>query len=87
MTYLASLSVTSSHLAPTTPPALSVARSGASLVLSWPSPSSGFQLQESAALVPPAWTPVSGSPAVEGGSNKVTVAPNAAARFYRLAKP
>ncbi len=87
VTYLASLSITSSHLAPATPPTLGVARSGAALALSWSSSAAGFQLQSSPAIAPATWTAVGTAPTVEGGLNKVTVSPAGGAQFYRLIKP
>ncbi|MGE4178452.1 MAG: hypothetical protein AB7J34_01380 [Limisphaerales bacterium] len=87
ITYLAALEVTSSHLAPSTPPSLTTARSGASVVLSWPASATGYQLQSTPSLAPAAWQNSSLTPVVEGDSNKVTVSPSSPAQFYRLAKP
>ncbi|MCC6235638.1 MAG: hypothetical protein IT580_23580, partial [Verrucomicrobiales bacterium] len=87
VTYLASLQVTSSHLAPTTAPSLTVARSGANLLLSWPAAATGYQLDASASLVPAAWQPAGLTPTVNGDRQQVTVTPNAGPRFFRLSKP
>jgi hypothetical protein len=87
VTYLASLSITSSHLAASEPPPVSIARNGASIVLSWNASATGFQLQSSPSVSPATWTASSQTPTVEGGLNKVTVTPTGSAQFYRLAKP
>lgn len=87
ITYLAGLQVTSSHLAPSTRPSLSISRNGASLVLAWPTDAAGYQLQANASLAPASWQPAGLTPTVDGTSNKVTVNATAAAQFYRLAKP
>ncbi len=65
--------------APAEPPALTVARSGGNLVISWPADATGFTLESSLAMPAASWTPVSG---VTG--NSVTVTPAGAAAFYRL---
>lgn len=87
VTYLTSLQVTSSHLAPSTPPSLGVSRSGAGIVLTWPTSAAGYQLQSSTSVAPSAWQPAGLTPTVEGDSNKVTVSPAVPTLFYRLAKP
>ena len=87
VTYLAALQITSSHLAPTTPPSLGISRSGVSVVLTWPTSAAEYLLQSSASLTPSGWEPSGLTPTVEGDSNKVTVSPTAPTRFYRLAKP
>lgn len=87
VTYLTSLQVTSSHLAPVTPPSLSVSRSGGSVVVTWPASATGYQLQNTATLVPAAWAVSGLTPVVENGVNKVTLTPDAASQFLRLAKP
>lgn len=87
VTYLASLTVTSSHLAASEPPPVSIARDGANVVLSWSSSATGFQLQSSPTLAPASWTASSLTPTVQGGLNTVTLTPSAASQFFRLAKP
>jgi len=68
-------------------PSLRIIRNGASVILAWPNPSSGFQLQESASLTAPNWTDVNTAPGVVGDEKQVnqTIAPDT--RFYRLRKP
>ncbi|MHC1766232.1 MAG: LamG-like jellyroll fold domain-containing protein [Verrucomicrobiia bacterium] len=67
---------------PVQPPTISVARSGNSLVLSWPAAATGFVLESSAAIAGGSWAPVSGVV-----NNSVTVDTSTGSRFYRLRKP
>jgi hypothetical protein len=60
-------------------PALSIARAGNELVLSWAGSSSGVVLEHSPTLSPAAWSAVSG---VTGSQHRVT--PSGAGGFYRL---
>jgi len=71
---------------PVSPPLLRIARSRATLVISWPNPSTGFQLQESPGL-PGMWGNVSDVPAVVGAEKQVIVPATMGARFYRLRRP
>ncbi len=87
ITYLAALQVTSSHLAPGTPPSLAVTAQGGSVVLTWPASATGFDLQATPTLSPVAWQPAGLTPTVEGDVNKVTVPATGATRFFRLVKP
>jgi hypothetical protein len=50
--------------------------------ISWSPAMSGFVLQASPMLTPPAWTNV-----LSGATNPITVRAALSARFYRLAKP
>lgn len=86
VTSLASFKVTSNHLAPATPPTLAIQRDGASVKLSWPASATGFTLQSSGAVGPASWAPVAGAPTQVGDNLQVTVAPDGAAKFYRLAR-
>lgn len=63
---------------PEPPPSLTVTRTATQLVISWTA-AAGAVLESSPSLSPAAWTPVSG---VTGNSH--SVAPSAAAAFYRL---
>lgn len=67
-------------------PLLTITRSRANLLISWPNPSTGFQLQESPTL-PGVWSNVSDVPAVVGDEKQVMVPATMSARFYRLQKP
>ncbi len=65
-------------------PALDCELSNGRLTLSWPAAETNFVLEATAALAPPAWTPVPEQPAVQGERLSVTVEPSGAARFFRL---
>ncbi len=64
-----------------------ITRSDVNLVLSWPSPSPGYELQETSALNGPAtqWQAVTQVPAIVGDAIQVIVPMTSANRFYRLA--
>ena len=68
-------------------PALRILRDGPNVLLAWPNPATGFQLQESSSLTAPDWTDVNAAPALVGGEKQVSqsIAPDT--RFYRLRKP
>ncbi len=87
VTYLAALQVTSSHLAPVTPPSLAITVQGAGVVLTWPASATGFDVQATPTLLPAAWQSAGLTPTVEGDLNKVTVPATGAAQFFRLSKP
>jgi hypothetical protein len=66
-------------------PQLAITRSGNTVEISWPAPSTGFFLEETADLGNPnAWATVTATPVVAGGRNTVTLAASAGARFFRL---
>ena len=71
---------------PNTVVALQITLSNSMVTLSWPTNSSGFNLQQSSTLSPPGWTAVSNTITVSGGKKNVTVSPAAQSRFYRLRK-
>jgi hypothetical protein len=68
-------------------PLLRIVHNGASVILAWPNPSTGFQLQQSPSLTAPNWTDVNTAPGIVGDEKQVsqTLAPGT--RFYRLRKP
>jgi hypothetical protein len=68
-------------------PALGIIPSGTNVILAWPNPSTGFQLQETAGLSAPNWTDVNSIPAVVAGEKQVTQPIALGSRFYRLRKP
>jgi subtilase family serine protease len=74
--------------APPPPPALAIRRSGNSVVLAWPSPSTGWVLQQnSSGLGTPDWNTV-GSGIQDDGTNKtLTISPPTGTRFFRLFNP
>jgi hypothetical protein len=67
-------------------PLLTITRSGGSVIISWPSPSTGFQLQENMALGSTNWTNVATLPSDNGTNKTVTVSPPIGNKFYRLKK-
>src|SRR5439155_26610401 len=66
-------------------PPLAIARSGPGVVVSWPAPSTGFNLEQSPTLQ--GWTAVTTSPTVVNGRNTVTISPATGTKFYRLHQP
>lgn len=66
---------------------LSIARTATnSVIISWPSPSSGWTLHENSDLKPVSWSEVLTTPNDDGTTKSVTIAPPGAKRFYRLQK-
>lgn len=63
----------------TTPPTLSISRTGDNVLISWPASVTGFTLQSATSLTGP-WTTVSGT-----ANNQITVAPSATT-LYRLSR-
>jgi hypothetical protein len=86
-TYLATFSVTSSHLPAGEPPTLDISREGGQVVLTWPADAPGFELEATATLSPPDWQPADLTPTEEDGVNRVTITPDASRQFYRLHRP
>lgn len=70
----------------TTIPTLNAAGPGVSLVLSWPTNTTGFSLESTTNLVSTNWTPVSPPPVIVGGNNVVTNTVGGEKMFYRLHK-
>jgi hypothetical protein len=68
-------------------PSLRIELTGAGVLLAWPNPSTGFQLQESPSLTAPDWTDVIAAPAVVGGEKQVSQSISPGTRFFRLRKP
>lgn len=70
-------------------PALSIALSGANVILSWPSPSTGFVLQhaDSFNVLPAAWSDTPGVVSDNGFIKSLTLPHNLSKRFYRLRRP
>jgi uncharacterized repeat protein (TIGR03803 family) len=72
---------------PPTPPSLSITRSGANVVLRWPTNSPGFTLKSATNLVSPiVWTTASPAPVVVNGQNTVTNPASGMQKYYRLEK-
>jgi len=70
-------------------PFLSIARSNASVTVSWPRPATGFVLDEVPALTgsPPPWTPVALPYQTNATDIWITVPAPTGNKFYRLRKP
>ena len=69
------------------PPMLTISRTGINTVtLSWPSPSTGFSLQQASELALGNWVPVLNPPNDNGVTKSITVNTAGARGFYRLAK-
>jgi hypothetical protein len=68
----------------TTPLALSIARSQTNAVLSWTNAATGYTLQATPTLSPPAWTNVTIAPVMVSGNYVVTNSMTNKTLFYRL---
>ncbi len=68
-------------------PQLTIIRSGANVILTWPTDAAGFTLQSTTNLVSPAvWSTVSPAPVVVNGQNAVTNSTPGTKKFYRLSQ-
>jgi hypothetical protein len=66
---------------------LTITRSDPNVVISWPADSAGYALEETTQLTAGAtWTPVSGTPTVNGNTKSLTLPAAARQNFYRLRK-
>ena len=65
-------------------PALEITRSGTSIIVSWPYPSTGFSLQQSSNLGAMNWVASSFTVITNGSSNSVTITPSTGNLFLRL---
>jgi subtilisin-like proprotein convertase family protein len=69
------------------PPTLTIIRSNANLIVSWPSPAPGFALQENLNLsLTNGWTNVAAAAATNAGKISVTLPSQAGNHFFRLHK-
>ncbi len=68
-------------------PTLSIALSGANVVLSWPTNAVGYNLQQTAALNPSAWTNYVGTVTTSGTNRTVTLTTPSGRMFFRLSNP
>ncbi len=57
------------------------------MLLSWPSLSAGFKLQQNADLTIDNWVTLSVNPAADGTNRTVTITPAVGNRFFRLKYP
>jgi uncharacterized repeat protein (TIGR03803 family) len=66
-------------------PRLAITRSGANVILTWPTNAAGFALESTTNLVSPAvWNAVAPGPIITDGANSVTNPISGAQNFYRL---
>jgi hypothetical protein len=69
------------------PPELAIVRSGANMILTWPTNVAGFTLQSTTSLASSAfWTTNSPTPVVVNGQNTVTNPISGIQKFYRLSQ-
>jgi hypothetical protein len=69
-------------------PRLAIRRQGNQVVLSWPDPSTGFQLQETSTLAnESSWANVTATPTVVGSNKEVTLPVFPGSRGFRLRRP
>jgi hypothetical protein len=69
-------------------PPLTVSHSGNSVIISWPSASSGFVLQQNDNLATGSWTPANGLTISDDGTTKsITITSPAGNLFFRLFHP
>jgi hypothetical protein len=69
------------------PPLLSITHFGASTIVSWPSPSAGYSLQQNTNLNTTNWTSFSGTVGDDGTTRRVTNSPAAGNNYFRLMHP
>jgi hypothetical protein len=66
-------------------PLLTITRTATNtVVVSWPSPSTGFVLQQTSALAPAVWNNVPQTPADNGITRSVVISPPSGNCFFRL---
>jgi len=74
------------NLADNTAPTLTIGRSGKNAVVSWPSPSSGFALEQNFMLGTANWTNIPATPSDDGTNKTVAIPLDSASSFFRLKK-
>jgi hypothetical protein len=67
-------------------PALRIIPAGRNIIVAWPDPSTGFQLQQTGHLNPPLWTDVRITPRIVGAENQVVLPLQSLPQFFRLRK-
>ena len=68
-------------------PLLNIQGFGANVIISWPSPSTGFALQETTDLVAGVWSYVVQVPSDNGTTKSVTTPASGTTKYYRLRNP
>jgi len=66
---------------------LKIMHSGTDIVLSWPTNTTGFGLQQNSALGSSNWSIVTSPVSIVDDRNQVVVKPDNRANFYRLKSP
>jgi hypothetical protein len=69
------------------PAAVGMTRSGNNLILSWPSPPTGFVLQQISSLNGTNWVAATNTLVFTNGQNQVVLSPSTNNQFYRLKYP
>jgi hypothetical protein len=67
-------------------PSLSIAKAGANLLLSWPTPTASFALESAPDLSGAGWSLVTNEISSANGVSSVTLSPTGAEQFFRLRK-
>jgi hypothetical protein len=65
-------------------PAMQISKTGGGVIVSWPSPSIGYVLQQNATLMSPGWLNFLGRVNNNGVTKSATVVPAPGVQFYRL---
>jgi uncharacterized protein (TIGR03437 family) len=65
-------------------PTLAIARSGDSVIISWPSPSTGYSLQQNPDLTMTNWTTFSGTVEDDGTTKSVIISAPTGNNYFRL---
>jgi hypothetical protein len=68
-------------------PILTITHVGPNAQICWPSPSTGFVLQQSSSLMPALWATIATVPTDNGITRCITVPASALAHYYRLSNP
>jgi hypothetical protein len=69
-------------------PLLTITRSGANVVISWPTPAAGFELEMRDGLFAGvSWATVTNAPVVSNNETAVTIGITSGSKFYRLRRP
>src|SRR5438046_5051864 len=67
-------------------PQLTIIRSGANVILTWPTSATGFTLQSTTNLLSPVWIANPPAPVVVNGQNTVTNPISVSQQFFRLSQ-
>src|SRR5438128_844512 len=79
-----SASATATLTVTSAPPVLTIHHTGNTIQISWPVSATGFVLQSTESLSPPAWAQPVESVSIQGDQNTVTITNPEKTRFYRL---